>query len=248
MKNLEIRHSPVMPISAPCASGQPLQVGGGLFMNKVCGIYKITSPSGKIYIGQSVDCHTRKRKYKNGNANSQSRLENSIKKYGWNAHKFEIIHVCERTQLNDLEIYYIQLYQTFNSEHGLNLKAGGQYGGACSEETKRKISASRVGKKLSEQHKKNIGAAGIGRIFSKESRIKKSKSLRGIVRSEKWAEKHRKKVFRLNDVGELITYKSLTACASIERIPISALSIAINNDLPINGVLFSYSNVSFQKK
>jgi hypothetical protein len=33
-------------------------------MSKICGIYKITSPSGKVYIGQSVDIKRRFTTYK----------------------------------------------------------------------------------------------------------------------------------------------------------------------------------------
>jgi len=44
-------------------------------------IYKITNPSGKIYIGQTTNIHIRKSKYKNSNCKNQTRLFNSIKKY-----------------------------------------------------------------------------------------------------------------------------------------------------------------------
>ena len=50
---------------------------------KVIGIYKITSPSNRIYIGQTVDFIKRKSHYRNLKRNHQIRLFNSIKKYGW---------------------------------------------------------------------------------------------------------------------------------------------------------------------
>lgn len=160
---------------------------------RICGIYKITSPKGRVYIGQSIDCYARKRTYKNGNANSQSRLENSIKKHGWMKHKFEVIHICESHELNKLEIYYIELFQSFGTADGLNLKAGGQNGGVCSEETKRKIAASRIGKKLSEEHRRKISLGGMGRTASLETRMKRSQSLlqAKIVRTDEWKEKQR---------------------------------------------------------
>ena len=55
------------------------------------GIYKITSPSNRIYIGQTVDFIKRKSHYRNLKRNHQIRLFNSIKKYGWDKHKLELI-------------------------------------------------------------------------------------------------------------------------------------------------------------
>lgn len=110
-------------------------------MNKIIGIYKITSPSGKVYIGQSIDCNTRRRWYKNLNCKGQVRLYNSIMKHGWDKHTFEVIHRCDTSELNDLEIYYIDLFQSFNTNNGLNMRPGGDSGRVWSDESKNKLSA-----------------------------------------------------------------------------------------------------------
>ena len=52
----------------------------------ISGIYKITSPSGGIYIGQSNDVIRRKWEYASIKCCDQPRLYNSLKKYGWNKH------------------------------------------------------------------------------------------------------------------------------------------------------------------
>lgn len=114
-------------------------VGAFFTMSKVCGIYKITSPSGNIYIGQSIDIFARKKAYKNGAAKQQTRLGRSFIKYGFHSHVFEVLVECNRDSLNDLEIYYIKLFDTFNTKHGLNLKAGGQNGGVNCEEVRQKL-------------------------------------------------------------------------------------------------------------
>ena len=118
---------------------------------KICGIYKITSPSGKIYIGQSVDIDARWKQYRRIDCKKQSRLYNSFKKYGIEKHKFEIIHICEPNELNELEKYYMNLYNTFNTEYGLNLAMCGVNGVMFnrhhSEETKKKLR-----KPLSKEH------------------------------------------------------------------------------------------------
>ncbi len=84
-----------------------------------CGIYKITSPSGRIYIGQAVDLKIRASQYKQLRCKRQPRVYNSIKKYGWKSHIFEIIHYCDENELDDIERYYQDLYEVIG-EWGLN--------------------------------------------------------------------------------------------------------------------------------
>ena len=73
-------------------------------MIKVCGIYKITSPSGKVYIGQSIDIKRRFTSYKTLNKSKrQVKLYNSFVKYGVENHIFETIEECLVDFLNERE-------------------------------------------------------------------------------------------------------------------------------------------------
>lgn len=90
----------------------------------------------------------------------QPRLYNSFKKYGFENHKFEIIHICEIFELNDLEVYYIELYQSFASKHGLNLRTGGNSGGCMSEESKKKVGDKNRGRKVCESERKRMSVSG----------------------------------------------------------------------------------------
>jgi len=92
--------------------------------NKV-GIYKITSPCGKIYIGQSHNIDDRFNRYKWYNCKGQKHLYNSLKQYGSRNHKYEIIEICDQEELNKKEEYYIALYECTNNKVGLNLQSGG---------------------------------------------------------------------------------------------------------------------------
>lgn len=83
------------------------------------GIYKITSPSNKIYIGQSKNIEKRIKSYKYSLAKGQPRLHNSIKKYGYKNHTFEIIHICEIHELFYFERYYQDLFSV-ELQNGLN--------------------------------------------------------------------------------------------------------------------------------
>lgn len=77
-------------------------------MDKNCGVYKITSPDGKIYIGQSTNMSKRFYIYRRGELGGQKRLSKSFNKYGWINHKFDILHICHPSQLSILEKRYIK--------------------------------------------------------------------------------------------------------------------------------------------
>ena len=122
------------------------------------GIYKITSPSGKVYIGQSTSIKKRFQGYKRMNCEKQPKLFNSLKKYGYDKHKFEILCECSIEELNEKERYYQDLYSVLNGK-GLNCvltKSSDRYV-VISKETRLKMSI-----------------ASKGRIVSEETRIKKS--------------------------------------------------------------------------
>jgi group I intron endonuclease len=63
------------------------------------GIYKITSPTNKIYIGQSVDIERRFKEYKRLNCKKQTKLYFSLKKHGVENHVFEILEECSQDNL-----------------------------------------------------------------------------------------------------------------------------------------------------
>lgn len=120
------------------------------------GIYKITSPTGRIYIGQSIDIEKRRKMYVNNHCKKQQKLHASLCRYGFNEHEFEVIEECEWDLLNEREEYWIEFYGTFNSELGLNLSSGG-LNKRVSEETKQKISVSKKGIKRPDLSIRNKG-------------------------------------------------------------------------------------------
>lgn len=86
---------------------------------KIIGIYKITSPSKRVYIGQTIDYYKRKNAYKNLKRDHQIRLYNSINKYGWKTHKIEVIEKCPIEKLNERERYWQEFYNVLSTK-GLN--------------------------------------------------------------------------------------------------------------------------------
>lgn len=114
----------------------------------ICGIYKITSPSEKIYIGQSCNIQKRYNSYENGNCKRQLRLFKSIVTHGWINHKFEVIEECSKNLLNLKEKYWQEFYDVTNNGNLNCVIIGGH-----SDETKLKIS-----KTLTEKLSTNKGA------------------------------------------------------------------------------------------
>jgi len=124
------------------------------------GIYKITNPKGKVYLGQSIDLENRLDRYKYlGSRAKQHKLNNSIEKYGFENHIMEIIEICSLEELDEREIFYIKQYNCV--KEGLNIKHGGEGGGLMEEETKQKIASSNKGKKHSLQTRKQMSQSKI---------------------------------------------------------------------------------------
>jgi group I intron endonuclease len=88
--------------------------------NVIIGIYKITNPKGKIYIGQTVNWKERQKSYKCYHVKGQTKLYNSLLKYGWENHKKEIIEECLLNELNEKERYWQEYFNVL--ENGLNCR------------------------------------------------------------------------------------------------------------------------------
>lgn len=110
------------------------------------GIYKITNPKGKIYIGQSQDIDKRFYDYKLKRCKKQPKLYRSLNKYGVENHTFEIITECNIDELNKLERYYQELYDCIG-KNGLNcvLQDDGVKRKVMSQESKDKLSKTTKG-------------------------------------------------------------------------------------------------------
>jgi len=124
---------------------------------KLTGIYKITSPTGKIYIGQSVNIKNRFKQYKyiSNNKIIGPKLYNSLKKHGFENHQFEIIEECIIEQLNEKEIYWKKhILESVGWEQVLFCELYDRGGGPKSEQTRLKTSLSLKGKPMVNNMKK----------------------------------------------------------------------------------------------
>ena len=64
-------------------------------------IYKYTSPSDKVYIGQTVDERTRRKKFLNTNISYAGlKIDNARKKYGPLNFKYEVLETISENNLD----------------------------------------------------------------------------------------------------------------------------------------------------
>ena len=146
------------------------------------GIYKITSPTKKIYIGQSLNIKKRFRSYELLKCRHQPAIYNSLKKYGVEKHKFEILCECEISELNDKERYFQDVYSAIG-KNGLNclLTKSSDRSGELSDETKRKISKAKKSKKHSDETKRKMSESRKGKKQSDELILKRSEAQKKII-------------------------------------------------------------------
>jgi group I intron endonuclease len=147
--------------------------------NVIIGIYKITNPSGKVYIGQSINIEDRWKKYQKypESIKNQTKLYNSIIKHGYKNHIFEIIEECEEFKLLERETYWKNFYKVLEIP-SLCCRIDGK-GGKNSKETNLKISKIHKGKKYSEESKQKISKAKKGVVFTEEHKRKISEAKKG---------------------------------------------------------------------
>lgn len=171
------------------------------------GIYKITNPKGKIYIGQSTNIQNRFKQYKSPHFKKQYKLFYSIEKYGYNSHVFEVLEECSESVLNIRERYWQDFYNVLQEGLNLHLTKTESKPAKHSEETKQKIKESLIGRVMTDEHKKRLSIARMalpeeirkaagqhkkGHKESKESNKKRSEKLLGTVRSEETRNKMKK--------------------------------------------------------
>lgn len=109
-------------------------------------IYTITNPTGRVYVGQTINPTKRKHLYKSLHCKTQYLIYNSILKYGWDSHVFAVIAELPIEYGDDAEIAYISYYRAYHTNGGLNLTTGGLRP-KMTIETKKKLSNAIMGAK-----------------------------------------------------------------------------------------------------
>lgn len=206
------------------------------------GIYKITSPTERIYIGQSINIKKRFNSYlKLTNCKTQIKLYNSFKKHGVENHNFEVLCECEISELNNKERYYQDLFNVI--EKGLNclLTKSSDRSGKMSEETilRKSIAVSGVnhpnfGKKLSIVTRDRIRKGNLKKVISNDVRLKISQTMieKGLKPKDKmfgFANHKSIKVKSFNIITKEIIILNLSQTAKLFKVDRELISNRLNS-------------------
>lgn len=153
-------------------------------------IYKYTSPSGKSYIGQTINEHLRRKSWFSRKYHyAGSKIDRARAKYGKCNFIYEVLvrnqysnKTLAVTDLNRLEIYYIGLYDTYRNGYNCTIGGDGVLGMTMPEEARKVLSQKLTGRKLSEKHKKNIGIGSKAWQNTPQGKAKMSLAKSGIPR------------------------------------------------------------------
>lgn len=136
-------------------------------------IYKYTSPSGKVYIGQTINEKDRRKHFLIQKLSYGGiKIDTARTKYGPENFKYEILEQrfynnkkTAAKELDILESYYIGLYDTYRNGYNMTLGGGTTIGLKFTEEQKEKCRVRMLknnpfkGKKHSDKTKKTIAEA-----------------------------------------------------------------------------------------
>lgn len=187
------------------------------------GIYKILSPSGKVYIGKSKRISARMCTYKSLREVSIGRgLLRSFKKHGVDNHVFTLAYELpkdvDRDTLSNYEMFYISQFKEVGVKM-LNMTNGGDgsWGYRHTEETKKKLSLIRKGKFIGVENP-NYGKGCFG-----SNNGAYGKDRRKYVMAA--AKANERPVLKYDNSGEFIKcYDSATIAAKDLSIKISNIS------------------------
>lgn len=174
---------------------------------KWCVYMHVNKINGKKYIGQT--CQNPETRWEKGNGYKRNpHFWSAICKYGWDSFEHKIIASnLTLEEANNMEEYYIALFDTMNQKNGYNMQSGGNnrlhieetkekirqshLGMIVSKETREKLSIVKSGENhpfygthRSEETKKKIGEAQIG----------EKNHMWGTHHTEEWKENVRQKL------------------------------------------------------
>jgi len=149
-------------------------------INKIGYIYMITSPTGRLYVGSTINISNRWNHYYLLKCKSQRKLYNSLLKYGWKAHIFEIIM---KVPIDEMLKYETMIGWGFNVLEKENLncrlpKLGDIYS-VMSYDTKLRIGFKNKNSIRTQAQKDNLKFINLGKKLSKETCIKMGKARLG---------------------------------------------------------------------
>ena len=143
-------------------------------------IYQHTTPSGKVYIGQTCQKNPNVR-WSNGKGYKGCILfYRTIEKYGWNNIEHKILHTgLTKEKADILEKMYISFFKRKNISLNISDGGDGAVGRIVSLETRQKMSEARKGKVLTAETRRKMSEYHKGKTLSLETKRKISEGNKG---------------------------------------------------------------------
>lgn len=198
----------------------------------ICGIYKITSPSGRVYVGHSIDIYWRWVSYINEVCKTQPKLYRSLQKYGSENHTFDILEECDFNSLLIKERYWQEFYDVIGPK-GLNclLVGTSEKKAVFSEEYKRKIGEKSLGRvawnkglPCTEENKINLRIKALERNSKKTDQEK-------VIQRNKILKSCGKKISQYSLEGDFIaSYESINEAFKITGITRQTIRNSLNKE------------------
>lgn len=153
-------------------------------------LYRLTSPSGKSYIGISKDYRRRWAIHRyRANSNGQGALYTAIRKYKWESFSSEVLVIGSFEYVKGMEIKAIKHFNTMYP-NGYNLTRGGDgvVGKHTPQSVRDRIAAGNRGKVMSAESRQKLSIARKGIIITHEQRIKISIKMKQVC-DDQWRQR-----------------------------------------------------------
>jgi group I intron endonuclease len=200
-------------------------------------VYKITSPSDRIYIGKTQNLPHRIMQYKTGAHIKQHFINRCIRKYGFDNHKIEVIDKFSGNlnYANDKEMFWVRSYMSnvckYPEMNGMNLTDGGDgvLGYKHTEKRKKEISEQMRGNKFN-----------LGKKQSPELIEKRISKIRGVKYSEERLINQRERNIALRGVpivvinlitSEEMEFRTINEAAKFLKIDRNTVSLNLRDKI-----------------
>lgn len=159
-------------------------------MTEIAHLYRLTSPSGRTYIGIAKNVHKRWQEHSyDARCGSNCALHRAIRKYGFAKFKKEILVTSTFSYVKEMEIKAIAAYLTMVPA-GYNMTAGGDgtFGRIATEAQKQRVSLAQKGRAFTDEHKLKLSLAHKGKTMPDETKQKIRATLKATPRKPEWGE------------------------------------------------------------
>lgn len=146
-------------------------------------VYRHVAPNGKMYVG--ITSQRLSKRWNNGQGYKKNKyFTRAIEKYGWDNINHEVLmDNLTQEQASLAERIFIGYWDLTNPGKGYNLEAGGHNGYNATEESRRKMSESKMGLYVGEKNPM------YGKRHTDKSKRKMSESLMGRVITDEWRQR-----------------------------------------------------------